>query len=30
MTVLSVNHVTHYDYKTPVRFGDHRMMFRPA
>ena len=29
MTVLSVNHVTHYDYKTPVRFGDHRMMFRP-
>ena len=29
MTVLSVNHVTRYDYKTPVRFGDHRMMFRP-
>ena len=29
MTVLSVRHVTTYDYKGPVRFGDHRIMFRP-
>ena len=29
MTVLSVRHVTTYDYKRPVRFGDHRIMFRP-
>ena len=29
MTVLSVRHVTRYAYKKPVRFGDHRMMFRP-
>ena len=29
MTVLSVRHITHYAYRTPVRFGDHRMMFRP-
>jgi transglutaminase-like putative cysteine protease len=29
MTVLSVRHVTTYEYKRPVRFGDHRIMFRP-
>ncbi len=29
MTVLSVRHVTRYEYKAPVRFGDHRLMFRP-
>ena len=29
MTVLSVRHVTTYDYHRPVRFGDHRIMFRP-
>ncbi|MCW6507958.1 transglutaminase family protein [Lichenifustis flavocetrariae] len=29
MTVLSVRHVTTYNYKRPVRFGDHRIMFRP-
>ena len=29
MTVLSVRHLTHYTYKTAVRFGEHRMMFRP-
>ena len=29
MTVLSVKHVTTYDYAKPVRFGDHRIMYRP-
>lgn len=29
MTVLSVRHVTTYDYGKPVRFGDHRIMVRP-
>lgn len=29
MAVLSVRHVTRYAYKRPVRFGDHRIMFRP-
>lgn len=29
MTVLSALHVTTYRYAVPVRFGDHRMMFRP-
>ncbi|HEX4766976.1 MAG TPA: transglutaminase family protein [Lichenihabitans sp.] len=29
MTVLSVRHQTRYDYRTPVRFGEHRLMFRP-
>ena len=29
MTVLSVTHVTTYRYKRPVRFGQHRIMFRP-
>ena len=29
MTLLSVRHVTRYTYRVPVRFGDHRLMFRP-
>ncbi|MGQ9364767.1 transglutaminase family protein [Azospirillum sp. ST 5-10] len=29
MTVLSVRHTTTYRYSQPVRFGDHRLMFRP-
>ena len=29
MTVLSVRHVTTYEYAKPVRFGDHRVMVRP-
>ena len=29
MTLLSVRHVTTYTYKRPVRFGEHRMLFRP-
>ena len=29
MTVLSVRHLTTYSYTKPVRFGDHRIMFRP-
>ena len=29
MTLLSVRHITHYTYKAPVRFGDHRLMCRP-
>jgi transglutaminase-like putative cysteine protease len=29
MTLLSVHHNTRYRYKAPVRFGDHRLMFRP-
>ena len=29
MTVLSVRHLTTYSYNAPVRFGDHRIMFRP-
>jgi transglutaminase-like putative cysteine protease len=29
MRRLKVSHVTTYDYARPVRFGDHRMMFRP-
>ena len=29
MTVLSVRHITQYAYKAPVRFGEHRLMFRP-
>jgi transglutaminase-like putative cysteine protease len=28
-TVLEVEHVTHYRYAKPVRFGEHRLMFRP-
>jgi transglutaminase-like putative cysteine protease len=29
MTLLSVLHTTTYRYAQPVRFGEHRMMFRP-
>ncbi|WP_425999413.1 transglutaminase family protein [Caulobacter sp. DWR1-3-2b1] len=29
MPVLSVRHLTHYRYRNPVAFGDHRMMLRP-
>lgn len=29
MAILSVRHVTAYAYSRPVRFGEHRMMFRP-
>lgn len=29
MTVFTVRHVTRYDYRRPVRFGEHRLMFRP-
>ncbi len=29
MRRLRVSHITTYDYANPVRFGDHRMMFRP-
>jgi len=29
MSILSIRHLTRYRYKNPVRFGEHRMMFRP-
>jgi transglutaminase-like putative cysteine protease len=29
MTILTVRHLTRYRYRTPVSFGEHRMMFRP-
>jgi transglutaminase-like putative cysteine protease len=29
MRLLTVRHVTTYRYSEPVRFGEHRMMFRP-
>jgi transglutaminase-like putative cysteine protease len=29
MTVFTVRHTTRYDYHRPVRFGEHRLMFRP-
>jgi transglutaminase-like putative cysteine protease len=29
MTVLTVRHKTTYRYRRPVRFGEHRLMFRP-
>src|SRR4030095_4834370 len=29
MRLLTVRHVTTYRYAEPVRFGEHRMMFRP-
>jgi transglutaminase-like putative cysteine protease len=29
MTLLAVRHTTTYRYKRPVKFGEHRMMFRP-
>jgi transglutaminase-like putative cysteine protease len=27
--LLEVEHITHYRYRQPVRFGEHRLMFRP-
>lgn len=29
MTVIRVRHVTTYSYRRPVRFGEHRLIFRP-
>lgn len=29
MTIFSVRHITHYQYRAPVEFGEHRLMFRP-
>jgi transglutaminase-like putative cysteine protease len=29
MTILTVKHITTYEYKQPVSFGEHRMMLRP-
>ena len=29
MTTFRVRHVTAYSYRRPVRFGRHRLMFRP-
>lgn len=29
MTIFSVRHITDYQYKRPVKLGEHRMMFRP-
>ena len=29
MRILTVRHITTYRYSEPVRFGEHRMMFRP-
>ncbi|MDA0260719.1 MAG: transglutaminase family protein [Proteobacteria bacterium] len=29
MTILTLEHTTTYRYKRPVKFGEHRMMFRP-
>src|SRR4029453_7005070 len=29
MTILPVRHITTYQYKQPVSFGEHRMMLRP-
>jgi transglutaminase-like putative cysteine protease len=29
MSLLTVTHTTVYRYRKPVRFGDHRLMFRP-
>jgi transglutaminase-like putative cysteine protease len=29
MPILTVRHTTRYRYKKPVRFGEHRMLFRP-
>ncbi|MEP7241956.1 MAG: transglutaminase family protein [Devosia sp.] len=29
MTILKVHHVTTYDYRRPVGFGEHRILFRP-
>jgi len=30
MTILTVRHITTYQYKQPVSFGEHRMMLRPC
>ena len=29
MTIFSVRHITTYDYRRSVRFGEHHLMFRP-
>lgn len=29
MSILEVSHTTVYRYRRPVRFGEHRAMFRP-
>jgi transglutaminase-like putative cysteine protease len=29
MTILTIRHITTYQYKQPVAFGEHRMMLRP-
>jgi transglutaminase-like putative cysteine protease len=29
MPILTIRHVTRYNYRQPVSFGEHRMMFRP-
>ena len=29
MPIITVPHRTHYSYRQPVGFGEHRMMFRP-
>ncbi len=29
MTILRVHHLTHYSYRRPVGFGQHRLLFRP-
>ena len=29
MAILSVQHVTRYDYAAPIKLGEHRMMLRP-
>ena len=29
MNLLTVTHTTVYRYRQPVRFGEHRLMFRP-
>lgn len=29
MTIFTVRHITTYQYKRPVSFGEHRMMLRP-
>ena len=29
MPILTIRHVTTYNYKQPVAFGEHRMMLRP-
>lgn len=29
MTIFSVRHITAYQYRRPVEFGEHRLMFRP-